>query len=421
MFTKFKKGIFAISIVSLSTAVVEADDWKVIHAGTLLAVAGEGVKTEQSIVIKNDRIDRVEDGYIDLTVGDEDTLQIIDRKSSFVMPGLMDMHVHLDLNGEKWTRPRSEEARSAYGVFRALANAKKTLEAGFTTVRNPGGQGWAVFAVRDAVKNGAAVGPRIFAAGHTITASASEDYSGACSGVEECRSAVRRQIEMGADFIKIYATCSGSQPCGHGNARPVFFDDEMLAVIETAKTRQIKVAAHAHAVAGIHQALRLGVNSIEHGTFSDKKAYSLYKKNNVYMVPTVAVQDNVIRDYAKATDPDMRYVMKNAIDSHPEAVRGAYNAGVKIAAGSDAGVIPHGDNANELLWYVNKVGMTAEDALKAATIHGAELLGRTDDLGTIEAGKFADVIAMPENPLETIEAVKTISFVMKGGEVAVLK
>ncbi len=402
---------------ALLTQPLIAEDWKVIHAGTLLAVPGNGAQTEQTIVIKGGKIESVYAGYMTPEVVEGDTLEVIDQKTAFVMPGMMDMHVHLDLNGERWTRPRNDDARPAYAVFRALANAKKTLEAGYTTVRNPGGEGWAVFAVRDAVKNGAAVGPRIFAAGHTITASADKDYSGACSGVESCRTAVRRQIEMGADFIKIYATCSGSQPCGHGDARPVFLDDEMLAVIDAAKTRQIKVAAHAHAIAGIHQALRLGVNSIEHGTFSDKKAYSLYKKNSAYLVPTVAVQDNVIRDYAKATDPDMRYVMKNAIDSHPEAVRGAYKAGVKIAAGSDAGVIPHGENANELLWYVNTVGMTAEEALVTTTVNAAALLGKSDELGTIEVGKIADVIAMKSSPLADINAVKNIVFVMKEGTV----
>jgi len=394
-----------------------AEEWKVIHAGTLLAVPGQGPKTEQSIVIKGGKIDKVLEGYVIPEITKDDTLTVIDQKNAFVMPGMMDMHVHLDLNGPNWTKTKDNEKKQAYNVFKALENAKKTLNAGYTTVRNPGGDGWPVFAVRDAVNKGEAIGPRIFAAGHTIRASANEDYSGACSGVESCRKAVRRQIDMGADFIKIYATCSGSQPCGHGDARPVFLDDEMKAVLETAKTRQIKVAAHAHAVAGIHQALRLGVDSIEHGTFSDKEAYKLYKKNNVYMVPTMSVQDNVIRDYAKATDPDMRYVMKNAIDAHPEAVRGAYKAGVQIAAGSDAGVIEHGENANELLWYVNTVGMTPEEALVTTTINAAALLGKSDELGSIEVGKIADIIAMKASPLEDISAVKTIVFIMKDGTI----
>ena len=410
-----------IALFCSSTFVLAGDKWTVIHAGTLLAVPGDGTKAEHSVIIKNDRIERIESGYSTSIIEEGDDLQIIDMKNAFVMPGLMDMHVHLDLNGPDWTQSGNEDADAAYDVLETIENARKTLEAGYTTVRNPGGRGWAVFAVRDAINKGGIPGPRILVAGHTITASADDDYSGACSSVESCRRAVRRNIEMGADFIKIYATCSGSQPCGHGDARPVFIDDEMVAVIQTAKTRQIPVAAHAHAVAGIHQALRLGVNSIEHGTFSDEASYELYLENNVYLVPTIAVQDNVIRDYEKATDPAMRHVMENAISSHPKAVRGAYDAGVKIAAGSDAGVISHGDNANELIWYVNKVGMTPEDALVTATVRGAELIGKADEFGTLEPGKFADVVAFSASPIEDIEAVKSVSFVMKGGEVLVQK
>lgn len=416
------KYVFLVVGVSFGTAGADAaDHWKVVHAGTLLAVPGNGAKSEQSIIIKNDKIERIEAGYQTIEISDDDTLEIVDLKADFVMPGLMDMHVHLDLNGPNWTESPNKNAEAAYDVLEAIENARKTIEAGYTTVRNPGGRGYAVFAVRDAINKGGIPGPRILVGGHTITASADDDYSGACSGVESCRAAVRRQIEMGADMIKIYATCSGSQPCGHGDARPVFLDDEMRAVIETAKTRQLTVAAHAHAIEGIKQALRLGVNSVEHSTFADAEAFELYVKNDIFMVPTIAVQDNVIRDYEKATDPAMRHVMENAISSHPEAVRGAYRAGVKIAAGSDAGVISHGDNANELIWYVNKVGMTPEDALVSATIRGAELIGKSDELGTLEPGKFADMVAFSASPLEDIKAVKGVSFVMKNGEVLVQK
>ena len=411
-------ALFAVLQFTAGGAIAE-DKWTVIHAGQLLAVPGNGATTEQSIVIKNDKIERIDSGYVTPDIPEGDTIEVLDLKDAFVLPGLMDMHVHLDLNGPNWTNSRNRDADAAYDVLRAVENARKTLEAGYTTVRNPGGRGWAVFAVRDAINKGGLPGPRILAAGHTITASADEDYSGACSGVESCRAAVRRQIAMGADMIKIYATCSGSQPCGHGTARPVFLDDEMRAVIDTAKTRQLTVAAHAHAVKGIKQALRLGVDSIEHSTFADQEAIDLYLKNNVYMVPTIAVQDNVIRDYARTKNPAMRYVMENAMASHPGAVRRAYEAGVKIAAGSDAGVIPHGDNINELLWYVNKVGMSPEEAITAATVNGAALIKRSDELGTIEPGKLADIIATSENPLEKIEALKSIAFVMKDGEVFV--
>ncbi len=395
----------------------ETEKWTVIHAGTLLAVPGEGPKSEQSIFIKNNKIDHIEAGYKTPKSNENTVVKIVDLKNSFVMPGMLDMHVHLDLDRSLNLSRKSEDERRSIGVITAIKNAETTLNAGYTTVRNPGGDGYSVKAVRDAIKQGRVIGPRVYTAAHTITASADKDYSGACSGVEGCRKAVRRQIEQGADFIKVYATCSGSQPCGHGDARPVFLDDELKAIIDTAKSRQLKVAAHAHAVAGIHQVLKAGVDSVEHATFSDNAAYPLYIANNVYMVPTIAVQDNVIADRAKTTDPDMLHVMDNAINSHPKAVRGAYKAGVKIAAGSDAGVVKHGENANELLWYVNKVGMTPMEALVTTTINGAALLGRADDLGTIEAGKLADIIALKASPLEKIEAIKNVSFVMKNGEI----
>ena len=391
-------------------------NWVVIHAGTLLAVPGEGIKSQQTLVIKNNKVEKIVNGYVNFKPKEEGKLTTIDLKSSFVMPGLIDMHVHLDTNGPKWTKPRNDKANEAYRTFAAQINARKTLSAGYTTVRNPGSTGWAVFALKKAIEKGVVLGPRIFLSGHTINVGGGEG-SGTCSGPESCRKAVRKQIDMGADFIKLYATCSGSQPCGHGDAAPVFLEDELKAVIATAKTRQLKVAAHGHAVAGINQALSLGVDSIEHGTFSDEKSIDLFKKTGAYLVPTVAVQDNVIRDSKKTTDPAMLHVMHNAIKSHPTSVKKAYLAGVKIAAGSDAGVIKHGDNANELLWYVNKIGMTPEDALVTTTINGAKLLNMQDKIGHLAPQMLADIVAFSGSPIVDINQVKNVVFVMKDGEV----
>lgn len=409
---------FAVEAQVTEPSVEKENQWTIIHAGTLLAVPGEKVRKQQTIIIKNNKIEKLVNGYVDFVPENKSKITLIDLKNSFVMPGLIDMHVHLGLNGPDWTKTKNKEASAAYRVFKAQVNATKTLQAGYTTVRNPGGYGWAVFALRKAIENGVVSGPRIFLSGHTISVGGGNE-SGTCSGPESCRKAVRKQIDMGADFIKVYATCSGSQPCGHGDATPVFLEDELKSVIATAKSRQLKVAAHGHAVAGINQALSLGVDSIEHGTFSDEKSIALFKKTGAFLVPTIAVQDNVIRDSKKATDPKMLHVMHNAIESHPISVRNAYKAGVKIAAGSDAGVIKHGDNANELLWYVEKVGMTTQDALITTTINAAELLGMENELGKISPQMFADIVAFSGSPLEDINQVKNVVFVMKGGRVNV--
>jgi len=409
---------FAAQAQATESSVESENKWTIIHAGTLLAVPGDKIKKQQTIIIKNNKIEKVVNGYVDFVPKNKTKTKLIDLKDSFVMPGLIDMHVHLDLNGPDWSKTNNKDASEVYRVFDAQANAAKTLQAGYTTVRNPGGTGWAVFALRKAIENGAVSGPRIFLSVHTISVGGG-DESGSCSGPESCRKMVRKQIDMGADFIKVYATCSGSKPCGHGDARPVFLEDEFKAVIATAKTRQLKVAAHGHAVAGINQALSLGADSIEHGTFSDEKSIALFMKTGAFLVPTIAVQDNVIRDSKIATDPKMLHVMHNAIKSHPKSVRNAYKAGVKIAAGSDAGVIEHGQNANELLWYVNKVGMTTQDALITTTLNAAKLLGMEEKIGKIVPQMLADIVAFSDSPLDDINQIKHVVFVMKDGKVEV--
>jgi len=397
---------------------VEPDRWTIIHAGTLIAEPGTSPKKRRTIVIKNDRIDRVVSGYksaSDLeSVSDADT---IDLKSHYVMPGLMDAHVHLGLGGDYGQDRSTERGKDTYRLLDVQSNAAKTLDAGYTTVRNVGSYDWAVFAMRDAVKAGEIVGPRIYSAGHTVKIGTFGSMgSGACFDVTSCRKAVRRQIDMGADWIKVYVTCSGSKPCGREFAPAVFLQDELQTVIDTAASFQIPVAAHAHGTDGINKALGAGARSIEHGSYNNEESRRLWVENSAYYVPTLAVQDNIIKDYETAGD-DMKPVMEGFMAEHPKRVAAAHEAGVQIAAGSDAGVVPHGDNANELIWYV-KIGMTEAEALRAATVVNAALLQKEDDLGTIEAGKYADIIAMDENPLENIEALKDIDFVMAAGRVA---
>ena len=429
MFKKFAAAIvmsgfcFAATVVAHPAAkhsgAEQADKWVIIHAGTLLDSPGQKPKTKFTILVKNDRIDEIKAGFLgpdDFENKANANINVIDLSNKFVMPGLIDSHVHLGLGGSYSKGKSKSTGQDTYRLIDVLQNAQKTLSSGYTTVRNVGSYDWAVFALRDGINDGVLTGPRVFTAGHTIEISTKDDQgTGTCYSVETCKKAVRRQSEMGADLIKVYATCSGSKPCGSQSAPPVFLEKEMKAVIETANSRGLKVTAHGHSTAGINQALRLGAKSIEHGSYNDAVSHQLFIENQAYLVPTLAVQDNIIRDYQTA-EGTMRGIMEGFMDQHPKRFMAAYNAGVKIAAGSDAGVIPHGQNVNELLWYV-KLGMDENEAIKSATINAASLLGMEDEIGSLAQGKYADIIAVEGDPLSDIEALKSVSFVMQNGKI----
>jgi imidazolonepropionase-like amidohydrolase len=389
------------------------DHWSIIHAGTLLGIPGEAPNERQSIVIKNDRVDRVVAGYS--TAGELalETADVIDLKEYFVLPGLIDVHVHLTAErGKTYSAP--DEAKDLYRLTTGIVNARKTLQAGYTTVRNAGSPGFVIFALKDGIEAGDLEGPRMFVAGNTVRIGTDEG-PGSCYSVETCRQAVRRQIAKGADFIKVYSTCSGAYPCSHQKAPPLFLMDELQAVVETARTRELKVGAHAHPTAGVNAALEAGVDSVEHGTFADEESISLFLQNGAYLVPTLMVQD-LIRETLRDRPVEVQPVVESVIDQQPGRALEAYKAGVMIASGSDAGVVPHGKNARELEWYVD-IGIPEMDAIVTATVNAAKLLAREKDLGTLEAGKFADVIAVSGNPLEEISALYEVEFVMKAGKV----
>jgi imidazolonepropionase-like amidohydrolase len=403
------KNILTFIILSFFSCVAFAqeDDQKkitIIHAGTLLSVAGEDPLSKQSIVIEDGKVTDVFSSYVDEMDGAEVT--VIDLSDQFVMAGMMDMHVHL----------ASEGNNSADYALAGVKNAYITLMAGFTTVRDLGATDDTIFKLRDGINKGDIIGPRIYSAGNIIGVG-SRGNGVDCNGVESCRRTTRDMIIAGADWIKVYSSCSGTQPCAHKDAAPMFFDDEMEAITEVAKKYEIPVAAHSHPTASGLQVLEYGVKSIEHGTHLNTQAMERMIKDHVYYIPTFSVMDRLDRLVNDPkTDPARAKRMQGTLDNNPKQILKAYEMGVPIATGTDAGVAPHGKNYREIEKYVD-IGIPNMDALKMTTVNTADLLQKSDQLGTIEKGKFADIIAINGNPLENIRDIENITFVMKEGRV----
>ncbi|KVW99869.1 metal-dependent hydrolase family protein [Shewanella frigidimarina] len=421
----------AVFGLTMASAVAEAADINVIYAGTLLTTPGESPLTQQTMVIKDGLIISITSGYQSAPVADEnDNVEIIDLKNSFVMPGMMDMHVHLQ--GELGPNNDSEALRmsDADVAMRSAYFAKKTLLAGFTTVRDLGAKPEQIYALRDGINKGWVDGPRIIASGGVSVTGGHADVDGMspdlldkftsktiCDGPYDCRRATRRAIKFGADVIKITSTGGVLSDTNTGTGQQMD-DDELKEVIDTAHALGRKVASHAHAAQGINAALRAGVDSIEHGSYADKESIKLMKKSGAFLVPTLLAGDTVVQ-MANAAGADF---MSPAIKAKAVRVGGdmmknfsaAYKAGVNIAYGTDSGVSHHGDNAKEAV-LMSKAGMSNEDILVSTTINSAKLIDMSDKLGTLQVGKYADIIATQKSPLEQIEALLDVSFVMKNG------
>lgn len=397
-----------------------------LYCGKLIDVKAGKVLTEMTIVVEGKKIKSVNDGYIKPL----SNTTIIDLKDKTVLPGLMDMHVHMEnmLGGSSYLdRFTVEDAVKAY---RCLPYAEKTLLAGFTTVRDLGGTGVNI-ALRDAIAKGYVKGPRIFTAGKAIsvtgghadpTNGAREDVwqmpgpdDGVADGPDACRKAVRYQYKRGADLIKITAT-GGVLSVAKDGFLPHFTLEEMTAIIETASDLGFTVAAHAHGDEGMYRAVQAGVTSIEHGTMMSDSTMELMIRKGTWFVPTITA-GKAVADSASVKGFYPEVVAIKAAFIGPQIQKTfarAYKKGVKIAFGTDAGVYPHGLNALEFQ-FMTEVGMTPMEALQTATINAAELLRVTDQLGTIEPGKWADIIAVKENPLQNIKTLQNVVFVMKEG------
>jgi imidazolonepropionase-like amidohydrolase len=400
----------------------------VIHAGTLLAVPGEAPREASTLVLEGDRILRIEDGFVDPgSLGSD--VALIDLSDHFVLPGLMDMHVHL--RGELNANLRAEALTltSETMTLRAQVNGMKTLRAGFTTVRDLGAPPAVIYALRDAIEDGLVQGPRIFAAGSSLAATGGHgDVDGykaellelwtpdtICDGPIGCRAAVRRAVKFGADWIKITATGGVLSDTGTGLNQQMT-DDELKEIMDTAHALGVKVAAHAHGVDGINAALRAGVDSIDHGTFLDEESVKLFRETGAYWVPTLlpgALLPGQM-DGNPFFTPEIREKVDLATSASEEGFRLAYRRGVNIAFGTDSGVTPHGDNALEFALMVDR-GMSEMDAIRSATVVTAELLDIGDELGTLEVGKIGDLIAVAGNPLEDITELERVRAVVKSG------
>ena len=406
------------------------DSYVVIHAGTLLAVPGEKPDSKVSLIIKNQHVERVAKGYLSadaVGAGDDAAVQIIDLSDKFVLPGLMDAHVHLRHQPK---RSRGERARRgvwqiptpAEEAFNAVLYARRSLAAGFTTVRDVGSDDQSVFAVRNAINSGRMIGPRILASGAAIAVSGGhadstpiEDTAdpterlrwGVCDGPFECRRAVRYQHKAGADLIKF--TVTGGLGSNSLLERQLF-NDEIQAIIETAHILGMKATSHGYEAETLKDAIRAGVDSIEHGFLLDDEALEMMKEAGVVLVPTIS-----------ASYPPPIFNIPNpssvALRNEYRAFERAYAAGVKIAFGTDAGTFAHGTNAKEFDFMV-QYGMKEADAIYSATVMTAELFGIEKEVGTLEPGKLADVIAVNSNPLDDISALHDVNFVMKSGRVA---
>lgn len=429
----------AFAVVLSSPAAVQVDDappapTTVIYCGALLDVPGQPPRGPSTIIVRDGRIESVQPERVVIATSEgEEPPTVIDLGDAFVLPGLIDCHTHITGQYTRDGRLRRVTETDADAAIAATVYARRTLDAGFTTIRNVGSSGDAAFALRDAIAKGLVPGPRILVAGSSITPTGGHadrtlgyredlfDVPGAAQGVGDgvaaVRQAVRAQVKRGADVIKLTAT-GGVLSNTAAGVEQQFFDDELAAIVETGHLLGRRVAAHAHGVTGIKAALRAGVDSIEHGTYLDAEAIALFVETGAFLVPTIhagkfvelkAMEDGYfpppVRPKAAAVGPLIQ-----------AACGEAYRGGVKIAFGTDVGVGEHGTNALEFDYMV-EAGIPVDAAIFSATVNAADLCGLLDEIGTLEPGKRADLIALPRSPLDDVSALHEVAFVMKDGVV----
>lgn len=400
-----------------------------VEAGRLLADPSNGVvQRGKTLVIRGNQVVEVRDGF----VGDPSQGKVVDLREAFVLPGLIDSHVHL--TGQQNPNSRLEEVTlsDADQAMVGARYARRTLMAGFTTVADLGASNEAIFALRNAVKTGDVPGPRIIASGSSVSIHGGHgDINGyrddvmhllssesICSGPEDCMRAVRTQVRAGADIIKITATGGVLSNTAAGLGQQ-FSDPELTAIVDSAHRMGRQVTAHAHGVDGINAFLRAGGDSIEHGTYLDDQSIRLFKSNGAWLVPTLLAGDFVARIASGPNNFFTPAQTAKALEAGPKMLdmaRRAHEGGVKIAFGTDSGVSAHGDNAQEFALLV-RAGLTPLEAIQAATVGAAEHLRISNEAGKIAPGMPADIVAVSGDPLSDVTELERMRFVMKSGVV----
>jgi imidazolonepropionase-like amidohydrolase len=421
------KKLFLLSLL-LVTAVLQAQD-TYIQCGKLIDTKNGKVLTNKTIIVSGKTIKSIQDGFVNPT---NTTDKVIDLKNKTVMPGWIDMHVHLESQTSPTEYLDEFTLNDADIAYNAEGYAKATLMAGFTTVRDLGGSGVNV-SLRNAINAGKVVGPRVFTAEKALAstgghADPTNGYrkdlmgnpgpkEGVVNSVEDAKQAVRQRYKNGADWIKITAT-GGVLSVAKSAGNPQFTQEEIEAIVATAKDYGMKVAAHAHGDEGMQRAVKGGVKTIEHGTEMSDATMELMIKYNAYLVPTITA-GKTVEENAKKLNYYPAIVVPKALAIGPK-IQGtfskAYKKGVPIAFGTDAGVFQHGLNAREFI-YMTEVGMPIMKALQCATTTNAMLLDMDKQIGSIEAGYLADIIATNEDPTQNVSTVTNVVFVMKDGVV----
>jgi len=399
-----------------------------LHCGSVYDMTSKKSKKDMTIIVEGDRITDIKSGYVDAP----DEVIVIDLKDKVVMPGLMDMHVHIEHESSKTRYMERFSMEDADIALRATQYCEKTLMAGFTTVRDLGGTGVNV-SIRNAINKGYIDGPRIYTSEKSLaTTGGHADPSngvkaelrgdpgpaeGVVNSVEDAYKAVRQRYKNGADVIKITAT-GGVLSVAKDGSGPQFTVDEIAAVVQAADDYGMVTAAHAHGAEGMKRAVLGGIHSIEHGTYMTEEVMQLMVERGTYYVPTIIAGKFVAE---KAAIPGFypTIIIPKALAIGPkiqETFTKAHKYGVKVAFGTDSGVSYHGDNGKEF-GYMVEGGMSPIESLLSATVNASDLLRISDDYGTLEAGKIADIIAVASDPIEDISVMETVVFVMKGGVV----